>query len=106
MKRALGCCGAVRDQPATGKRGSRPAWMAAWVLPGATLVLLPKCPLCLAAYIAFATGIGVSLETASSLRTALIGICTASLVFLSVKLLFTCSAYFRGALTTSKETST
>ena len=42
---------------------------AASVLPGAVLVLLPKCPLCLAAWLTAATGgIAVSAHSAEQIR--------------------------------------
>ena len=56
-----------------------------WGTPSMILVLLPKCPLCLAAYIALATGIGVSVSTAVYLRAGLLVICAASLLFLVVR---------------------
>ena len=52
---------------------------AKWLLPSAGLVLMPKCPMCLAGYIAFATGLGVSFETADWVRSAMIWSCIASL---------------------------
>lgn len=51
-------------------------------LPTLVLVLLPKCPACFAAYVALGTGISVSVTAASFLRTLLIGICAAILVWL------------------------
>jgi len=62
--------------PAVARR--RYAW-AKCSLPTLILALLPKCPACFAAYVALGTGISLSVETASVLRTGLIGICVVTL---------------------------
>ena len=58
-----------------------------WLAPAAILALLPKCPLCLAAYLALFTGVGMSFTTASYLRTGLIVACIGMLLFLLVRVI-------------------
>src|SRR5216110_1559301 len=70
--RARGCC----------KVSRRSGEIAGWIVPGAILALLPKCPMCLAAYLMVATGISISVEAAVSLRAFLLVVSVSSLVLL------------------------
>jgi len=58
---------------------------AGYALPTAALVLLPKCPACLAAYLAIGAGIGVTVATAAALRWALLGLSVGSLAVLAAR---------------------
>lgn len=56
-----------------------------WLLPTAILTLFPKCPACLALYIALGTGVGLSVTAATYLRIALLLTCVGSLLYLAAK---------------------
>ncbi len=66
--------------------------LAGWIIPGAILALLPKCPVCVAAYVVLVTGIGISLPAATWLRAALVALCVAALVFVAGRRLRNCFA--------------
>ncbi len=77
------CCQAMlRESKAKTSRIGRATSSAKWILPSAGLVLMPKCPMCLAAYLAVA-GVGISFETADWIRSILLWTFTASLTLLT-----------------------
>lgn len=45
---------------------------ARWVAPAVVLAAMPKCPMCVAAYVFAATGVSVSVATAAWVRAGLI----------------------------------
>jgi hypothetical protein len=63
-----------------------------WLVPAAILAFLPKCPACLALYIAVATGLSVSVATAAFLRITLVAISVASIVYFAKTLATTLSS--------------
>jgi hypothetical protein len=77
------CCDAAGGRPPTWARSVREIF--AWVLPSAMLVLVPKCPACLAAHVTLWTGVGLSFSTATYLRWFLLLLCVASLLLLVAK---------------------
>jgi high-affinity Fe2+/Pb2+ permease len=88
------CCDAASDRK-TPRWARRVREIFAWVLPSALLVLAPKCPACLAAYVMLWTGLGLSLAAATYLRGVWLFLCAASLLFLIVKRLDRIRAVFR-----------
>jgi len=56
-----------------------------WIIPGAILAILPKCPMCLAAYIALWSGIGLSLSAATHLRVLLLMLSVGLILFMVVR---------------------
>jgi len=62
--------------------------LAGWLLPGGLLVLMPKCPMCLAGYVAIFTGAGLSVAVAQGLRAAVIAAFVVSLLVFMRALLF------------------
>jgi hypothetical protein len=76
-----------RDCCSSGRRtiARRCAGAAEWALPASALALMPKCPLCVAAYVAAGTGIGISAATASYLRSGAIILCVASVLYVAAK---------------------
>jgi hypothetical protein len=82
-------------------RGRRGGEVAGSIIPGATLALLPKCSVCVAAYVALFSGVGMSVATAAYLRTSLLILCVASLLALVARRL----GYF-GVIEKKQQTTT
>ena len=77
----MNCCYAQTE-----RKPRRGWWRASGCLgSGALLVLLPKCPLCIAAYVALFTGASAALPVAARVRPFLEILFAASLVLLVVR---------------------
>lgn len=72
----------LRSDASTGRRALE---FAGWLIPGTLLAFFPKCPLCVAGYVALATGLGISLTAATCLRWTLLVLCLASLAFMAMR---------------------
>lgn len=75
-------------QPATWLRRAREA--AGWILPGALLALLPKCPMCLVAYVALFSGLTMSYSSAHILMRLVTALCIGTLVLCVVGRVVNC----------------
>ena len=56
-----------------------------WAIPIVTLALVPKCPVCMAAYVLLFTGVGLSLAVATTIRWLLIAMSIAALAYLLLR---------------------
>ena len=59
---------------------------AASILPGAVLLFLPKCPLCLAAWLTVLTGIGISAAAAACLRSLIVVLAVAAVLLAAAQI--------------------
>jgi hypothetical protein len=81
--KSLQCCSGSRVGCKSNIR--RAVDFIGWIVPGAVLALVPKCPMCFAAYIALWTGIGLSISAAVYLRASLLVVSIALILFLAVR---------------------
>jgi len=61
-----------------------------WIVPGALLALMPKCPMCLVAYVALGTGFTISYSSAHILMRALTALCLGTLGLCVVRRVVNC----------------
>lgn len=74
------CCGNHKLSGAP-KTARRLGAIAEWLLPSTALALLPKCPMCVAAYVALGTGLAMTPASAALLLRTVTLICISSLAF-------------------------
>ena len=84
MKRTVPtpCCCSTQSPTKSQSAAKRFGRAMGWLGPGVVLVLMPKCPVCVAGYVAVLTGIGISLPTAAVVRFTLKFLCIAALAFM------------------------
>ncbi|MEK6702452.1 MAG: hypothetical protein AABZ53_09325 [Planctomycetota bacterium] len=86
----MNCCHNAID-PAHSAPTSHTSWprrlttLLQWALPLTALALIPKCPMCVAAYVLLFTGLGVSISTATTLHWALIALSIGALAYLLLR---------------------
>ena len=86
------CCG--RQAEIGGSNDAKPtpgllrrAWRGVqWLTPAALLVLMPKCPMCVTAYVALFTGVSITVPAARSIQTLMLVFCLTSLAYLGARL--------------------
>ena len=59
--------------------------VAGWIVPGALLALMPKCPMCLVAYVALCSGLTLSYSSAHILMRTLTALCIGTLALCVVR---------------------
>jgi hypothetical protein len=94
----MGNCPLCNLDPAPNSAGPAPQWPKPgdgllrrswrrfqWLFPATLLILIPKCPLCVAAYVALFTGMGVTVSTARWIQILMLVFCLTSLGYLAVR---------------------
>lgn len=82
------CCAVpVRSSFPAGSKARRAKDAGGWGVPALVLLLLPKCPMCLAGYVAAFTGIGLSVEAATWVRYSMLAVCVLVLTVLAARIL-------------------
>ena len=69
---------------------SRAREVAGWIVPGALLALMPKCPMCLVAYVALCSGLTLSVSSAHILTRTLTAVCIGTLALCVVRRVVNC----------------
>jgi hypothetical protein len=64
--------------------------VAGWLIPGALLALIPKCPICLAAYVALCSGLTLSCSSPHILMRTLTALCIGTLALCVVRRVVNC----------------
>ena len=59
--------------------------VAGWLVPGAVLALMPKCPMCLVAYVALCSGLTMTSSSAHILMRTLTALCIGTLALCVVR---------------------
>jgi hypothetical protein len=77
------CC---MGGPVSHRLARRLSRAAASILPGAALVLLPKCPLCLAAWLTVVTGVGFSAAGAAWVSGTLVVLWVATVALAAARI--------------------
>jgi hypothetical protein len=63
---------------------------AGWIVPGALLALMPKCPMCLVAYVALCSGLTISCASAHIFMRTLTALCIGTLALCVVRRVLNC----------------
>jgi len=64
--------------------------VAGWMVPGALLAVMPKCPMCLVAYVALCSGLTLSVSSAHILMRTLTAACICMLALCVVRRVVNC----------------